>query len=461
MRKILSIATVLLSLLACNTESKQTPVAKLSGTIENINTQKVLLYHKMGIDTLNIDSLGNFKLEKNFADATYSKLVLGKKVIPIYLKNGFSLNLKTSKANFSKDATFEGLGSKENNLLSNKINLASELAYYPKMFKLNPEQFILKSDSVKDLFSNLANSYAKSADIDSTFLETFKTDIKYEQLYHFAIYTAYHNYFMHEELELPANAAKRVESAIVDNNSLVNSKQYIAFMDYTIKKRFEEATDNENQEEDNTLDYLKWINSEFNSQNLKNELFYKATRYMITYVDEEGRDKLYSTFSKLNTDTIYQKNINETYASFEKLRKGKPAPKWSYPDVSGNEYALGDFKGKYVYIDVWATWCGPCKAEIPELAKLVTEYKGKDIVFVSVSVDDNRGAWKKMLEKENFDWIQIHADKAWKSKIIKENGIRGIPRFMMVDKDGNISSVNAPNPSSDDIRPFIDKLLSI
>jgi len=136
-----------------------------------------------------------------------------------------------------------------------------------------------------------------------------------------------------------------------------------------------------------------------------------------------------------------------------------PAPKWSYPTLEGEQIALDDLKGKLVYIDVWATWCGPCKAEIPALAKLHEDYKDSDLTIISVSVDDNKKAWEKMLAEEGFEWLQVHAEKAWNSDIIKENQIRGIPRFMLVDKEGNIISVNAPRPSSENIREYLESYL--
>lgn len=442
-------------LISCSSEEKSTLITKISGTVENIGNQKIFLVSKTGIDTLATDSLGSFSIEKNIEQVVISNLRIGKKQIPLYLVNGYDLNLKTTKNDFLNSAILTGKGSKENNLLIEKAKLSADLKYYPSIFKLSPEDFLAKSDSIKTLFNNLADTYAKGKNIDSEFLNTFKNNIKYEQLYYYSIYKPYHNYFMKEELELGEEATIRIKSAVVDNDKLTISKNYIKFISYVKKDKYKKA---EIKEDDNPATYLTWLNSELQSPKLKNELYFDGTKNNITYLDDEGRDKLYSVYSKLNTDTIYQKTIDKIYASFEKLRKGKPAAKWSYPDINGKEYALDDFKGKYVYIDVWATWCSPCKAEIPALTELYKEYKN-DIVIVSVSVDDNKNAWEKMLKKDNFGWIQIHAEKAWKSDIILKNEIKGIPRFMMVDREGNIVSANAPRPSSEGIREYFNELL--
>ncbi|MEN8137190.1 MAG: TlpA disulfide reductase family protein [Bacteroidota bacterium] len=460
MRKILISLVAASVFIACSIEKKHEPAAVVSGKIENIGDKSVLLVSKTKTDTLQTDSLGNFRLEQKAGLPTFSKLVLGRKSISLYLKDGFDLNLITSKENFIRDTKFEGIGSKENNLLSEKERLAKDLAYYPDIFKLNPEKFIAKSDSVKEVYKKLLKEYSKGPEVDSLFLTSFNADVKYEQFYFYTIYTPYHNYFMKEKLELGEGISNEIDKAIVDTDDFVYSSKFIKFMSEVKKEKYREYLNDEEKNDINIAKYLEWLDGDLNSPKLKNELFYEATKYNITYAGEKERDTLYSIYSKVNTDIEYQKSIDDTYASFEKLRAGKTAVQWSYPDIDGKTHSLSDYKGKLVYIDVWATWCGPCKQEIPSLAKLSKEYEGKDIVFVSVSVDDNRSAWKKMLEKENFEWIQLHAEKAWKSEIIQQNEIRGIPRFMMVDKEGKIISVNAPRPSSEGINAYFDELLS-
>jgi thiol-disulfide isomerase/thioredoxin len=149
---------------------------------------------------------------------------------------------------------------------------------------------------------------------------------------------------------------------------------------------------------------------------------------------------------------------------------GKPSPTFNnYENVNGKKTSLKDLRGKYVYVDVWATWCGPCKAEIPSLKALEKEYHGKDIEFVSISVDNGRGyadnsleaskeGWKKMIAEKEMKGIQLFADKAWKSDFVTGYGIRGIPRFILIDKKGNIVDPDAPRPSSESIKNILKGL---
>jgi thiol-disulfide isomerase/thioredoxin len=128
---------------------------------------------------------------------------------------------------------------------------------------------------------------------------------------------------------------------------------------------------------------------------------------------------------------------------------------FSYPNQSDEMISLSSFRGSIVYVDVWATWCGPCIAEIPSLEKLQKDYEDKDIVFLSVSVDTDKEAWDKMLVEDHLGGVQVWAD-GW-SEITKSYAIFGIPRFILVDKAGSLISVDAPRPSSNEIRLLIEE----
>lgn len=139
---------------------------------------------------------------------------------------------------------------------------------------------------------------------------------------------------------------------------------------------------------------------------------------------------------------------------------GKPAPSFSGEDINGKKYRLSDFSGKYIYVDVWATWCGPCKAEIPDLKKIEEEYRGKNIEFVSLSIDEasDKETWKNFVREKELKGIQIFDGAAWKSNFIKDLEIQGIPRFILIGPDGKIIDPDAPRPSSEKLRDKLNAL---
>lgn len=192
------------------------------------------------------------------------------------------------------------------------------------------------------------------------------------------------------------------------------------------------------------------------------------------YDTNEKIDTMVSGFLKRSLKwkiDFYDKEISKKIQLKEGLTKGTPSPVFeNYENYKGGTSSLSDFKGKYVYIDVWATWCGPCKAEIPSLKKLEETFRGKNIQFISLSVDDDRShkgswdkakeAWKTMVNEKQLTGIQLIASKGWESQFIVDYKIQGIPRFLLIDPDGNILDHDAYRPSDPQLEQQLNKLLN-
>lgn len=128
------------------------------------------------------------------------------------------------------------------------------------------------------------------------------------------------------------------------------------------------------------------------------------------------------------------------------MKKGQASPAFRFADIDGKEVGLQDFAGKYVMIDVWATWCPPCRAEIPALKKLEQQFKDKNIVFVSISCDQKIADWEKMVREDGLGGIQLH--NGGDEEFMNAYRIRSIPRFILLDREGNIISANMTRPSN-------------
>lgn len=144
-------------------------------------------------------------------------------------------------------------------------------------------------------------------------------------------------------------------------------------------------------------------------------------------------------------------------AQFKRLAAGMPAPSWAATDVEGRSVSLQDLAGQYVYIDVWATWCGPCQAEIPHLQKLEARYEGRPLRFVSLSCDKDRAAWEAQV-RSGMGGIQLWLTE--EDGFIEALGIRSIPRFVLIDPQGNFVSANMTRPSDPATIPTLDALLA-
>lgn len=211
-------------------------------------------------------------------------------------------------------------------------------------------------------------------------------------------------------------------------------------------------------------------------------------------LDEKGLDTTFATIKKeivkfikeaKNVDPIViDASLEDAYANIEgtkayfasivalrrELPKGAPSPTFTnYENYDGTTTALSDLIGNYIYIDVWATWCGPCKVEIPALKQLEKDYHDKNITFVSLSIDDDRSHkgswelaksdWKAMIADKELSGVQLFAPEGWNTPFIRDYKINGIPRFILLDPQGNIVDASAQRPSDPSLRARLNELL--
>jgi thiol-disulfide isomerase/thioredoxin len=177
-------------------------------------------------------------------------------------------------------------------------------------------------------------------------------------------------------------------------------------------------------------------------------------------------DKLNTNFiavEKANMENTL-KSLTDYYQKTQSANKlnNTMSPSFDYENHKGGKTKLEDFKGKYVYIDVWATWCGPCRAEIPSLKKTEEMYHDKNIVFVSISidVDKDHDKWKNFVSEKQLGGVQLFADKNWYSDFMTSYGVTSIPRFILIDPNGKVVKGNASRPSSPQLKEELDKLLN-
>lgn len=156
-------------------------------------------------------------------------------------------------------------------------------------------------------------------------------------------------------------------------------------------------------------------------------------------------------------------SLNASYTrivtSLGAFKRGNPAYDFAYHDMNGSEVKLSSLKGKVVLLDMWATWCKPCIGEIPHMKKLEEEMHGKDVLFVSISVDKekDKDKWKEFVNREQLTGLQLFAGGG--DDIMRFYQISGIPRFMVVDTQGKIVSVDAPRPSDPELKKLLEETL--
>lgn len=172
-------------------------------------------------------------------------------------------------------------------------------------------------------------------------------------------------------------------------------------------------------------------------------------------------EEVYKEFMERPRSAKSKADVLLVYHHLKETEKNAIAPDFSYLNGNGNSITLKGMKGKYVYIDLWATWCAPCIAELPDLKKVQQLFSGKNINFVSISVDEikNKQAWLNFLKGNDLSGIQLIADRAFDSDFVKKFGVTSIPRFILIGPDGKVIDNNAKRPSNPALTTQLKALL--
>ena len=149
---------------------------------------------------------------------------------------------------------------------------------------------------------------------------------------------------------------------------------------------------------------------------------------------------LYETLLPTHKDSRNGKSIVKGIEARRITAIGKTAPDFAQADTLGKTVKLSDFRGKYVLVDFWASWCGPCRAENPNLVKTFNRYKDKDFTVLGVSLDQpgKKEAWLAAIHKDNLEWTQVSDLKFWENEVAVLYGIKAIPSNLLLDKEGKI-----------------------
>ena len=128
-------------------------------------------------------------------------------------------------------------------------------------------------------------------------------------------------------------------------------------------------------------------------------------------------------------------------------RIGGAAPLFSQNDPEGNPISLEDLKGKVVLLDFWASWCGPCRRENPNVVKVYDKYKDKGFEILGISLDKDKGRWLGAIEKDGLTWPQVSDLKGWSNVVGKMYGVSSIPHTVLIDEEGNILALKLRGPA--------------
>ena len=149
--------------------------------------------------------------------------------------------------------------------------------------------------------------------------------------------------------------------------------------------------------------------------------------------------------------------LNKFADGVKPAKVGEQSPDFQYADKNGKMYSLKDFKGQYVFLDIWATHCLPCKEEIPYLEEIQEKLKKKNIAFIGIATDWDKNEWIQFIEEKGLKGTQIIMDRKWIS-FMHSYDVATIPRYILLDKEGKIINLNMPRPSNPECLKILKSL---
>lgn len=463
---LLLLAVVSLSRCQQGSTAEATPHSfHVSGQLANSEATKIYLTTLLGRQEVAVTD-GSFAKDLPGDAATFVTASIERVPVTFFARPGDSIRISYD-AESEAGPQIEGTLAKENIFLSELVDSLNVQLGSPWGIYGQSEEAALKRLSDIDVYgSQMLDTYLEeNPDVNAEFKGMITKYLDYFTGQFVANYPTYHLYANRSDSTYEASEALLAEIAALqeEKSELLNLPLYISVL-----KSKKSAKVNEIMENDTTLQGMEGYNiankraleSEFSDPAVVEMMTFDNINEYITYDGTDGIEEDYQAFMANATSDILKNELQTNYQTWEHLKKGKVAPDFQYPDVKEVLHALSDYKGKVVYIDVWATWCGPCLAEQPYLATIEEEYAdNENIVFMGVSIDQDKEAWENMVTTKEMSGVQIFADKAWDSKITQDYMIKGIPRFILVDADGNLVDATAYRPSNDKLRVQLKSLV--
>ena len=428
-----------------------------SGNIKNNSEDllKVSNYNSTLKQQIPIDSLGNFRGLVEVETDGYYFFQVGRSYTTVRFKKGQNVHVSIDASDFFKSIIYSGDLKKENNYNVSKSKLRANLVGDTKEYFVVPlNDFLPKIEKTRDtLFSLLANSELSQKDT-----ELEKKLIKYEYLQTYNNYKKFYNYHKKVDPVLPDDYFDPILGMNTDDDEIFRySRAYrnLIIENFRLSSKIALSKDTSLT----IIDFVKNKISDLKSADIREQI----ASMLIREIKEENEniDDDYDKIMTLLASDRMKEKLTLRYKSAISTTSGTASVDFNYENFDGGSISLQELRGKLLYIDVWATWCGPCIKEMPALKELVKEYAKKDIEFVSISIDgkNDYDKWKKMVPEKNVGGIQLYDAEGLDSDFMKAFSVSLIPRFMMIDSEGKIITAKAPRPSSKDVRKFIDSHL--
>ena len=455
MKRLAVLLAMAVSLAACGNGREGNIVLEVDVT-DQASKEVVLIYHDQ-ILTVELDSVGHAEFVIDDEDAVYARMCHYPRVdqmMNVYLERGDRASVSFSGKDFKGTFAFEG----EKEPAVKYLNTVVLTALPDEDYALPFDEYVKKLEKKETEAVKLLEASGVSK--AGNFEEIEKGRIRYSYATQLLMYPL-GNRLMAQDMDYQPDQKYYdvLDTYVVADDLLADLDQYREFI-----AEAAHVLDADNRDETaaypRAVAQMRFIADRFEAGKTRDVLLHRLANAYVTRFgieDIQDMENIYRTYVQ---DPVLVAKYDASREKWNLASVGRPSPDFKGVDVNGKEYTLADFRGKYVYIDVWATWCGPCRQEIPYLKKLDEDYKDAQIVFLSLSVDQDKAKWEKMVKEQSMSGVQLHIGQ--NSSFQQAYKIEGIPHFILLDREGKIIDKKMTRPSMDEVtRERIENLEGI
>lgn len=404
--------------------------------VRGVNGEKILLNVNGKEKVYDVPEDGKLDIQLEQIIPQYSSIIYGEKSFPLYLGGGEAMQVVVPGGADDWVIEYSGGNQEINNYLRSRIlPLGTQPFYY--------DEKRLAEETEKILQQNLDN--LKKSGLSGKFAEMEAQRLKYNIYREWVGYAFNHRWMTGvENFEPNDSYYNKLEELAQENPDVIYLEAYRRFLEGAIPVMTSRGLKDASPKE------LTTKNAEYVLSHYKHSLLrrYLLDYFISGYIQEHGAsgaEELVAIYKQNIADSSRLEQFGEIVENWEKIDKGDVSPSFNYANAQGDSVNLESFRGKYVLIDIWASWCGPCRREIPALKALEKKFEGKPIVFVSISCDKDPEAWKTAMKEENTEGIQLIAGADL--SFLKAYMVQAIPRFILLDPQGKIVDAHMTLPS--------------
>lgn len=424
---------------------------KVTGEIINSPNGFIIIYQNSLKDTVPLDRNNHFATELKISSGVYCRVSDGSRSINIFIEPGKDLHINYNSDDIFNSVKFTGYGAEANNYIKDKhLLMLDQTIPLVQLYEYPVNEFKHIIDSIYVINKMFLDEFMLMNSNTSQFFQTTELlSIKYDRASKLIEYVNVNN------IVPDARYLRFLNKLSVNDSSLLTVYEYRLFLDEIITYYSNENLNNSNLPSyEVTLIKMQSVLSRVSNQKVIDYLVYSLLANQVKYYGYKNTEYLFALFDNNCKNEEYRTVILKPYEKYLKLTANPKAPQVTMTNTKGEVFRLSDFKGEYIYIDVWATWCFPCRKQFPYFEDLKHRYSHKNIAFISVSIDKNRDDWLEYLTLKGFDDNHFIVEDI--DGFLNSFAIKTIPRFITINDKGYLVDINAKAPLYIDDEWFIN-----